>query len=203
MKKITVFFLSILFIFTISATSYAVSYATNQTNDPEKPWTITFNKKINPKSVQPGLVTIKDPSGVEHDVSITISDDLEKIIVKPDKRYALGTNYRLTVSKAITSAQGKPLQEDVIMDFVYEGTFVHNLQAVLNPLVTDLKVQTDKTVTSTTVTLNGSQESSMIKTGETSYSKGIQGLAAGDQLVVKAYDKNGKLLEEQLIEMTE
>ncbi|MGN7385535.1 Ig-like domain-containing protein [Sporosarcina sp. SAFN-015] len=203
MKKITIVVLSILFAFTITASSHAVSFTSESTHDPEKPWTISFSQKIDSESMGPDHVYITTPSGENHPVSLTISDDLEKIIVKPEKRYAIGTNYRLTVSKSVTSAEGKPLKEDVVKDFIYTGIYIHVIQAELNPLATNVKVQTEATVTSLTISVNGGVEQPMIGSGKTSFSRGIQGLAAGDELFIKAYDKNGKLLEEQVFEVTE
>lgn len=186
---------------TLSPSDTRAITLTSDTTNPLKPWTITFSQPVANKSAVSSNVYIETTSGAKHPSTLSISDDSERITVQPDKRYEIGTEYRMVVSKRIESKKDKMLKEDSVMIFTYSGTYITAITAPLNPLVTNVKVMTSKLVSTATISLNEGAEQDMLHPAMHTFSKGMRGLALGDRLTIRVYDRNSSLLEEQFYEI--
>lgn len=194
-KRISIALSLFLFIL-FSSQVYAKTIESKITNEHSKAWKINFNQAIDKDSVTKESVYIKTTSG-RLPAILSISDNLKQISVKPENKYEIGLNYQVIITKEVMSNKGVKLKDNVIMDFSYEGVHISNIEAVLNPLLTNITVKTSSVITKVDVSINGSKNQNLLKSNVSQFSKGIMGLALGDVLVIHAYDENGQLLEEQ------
>lgn len=163
--------------------------------DPEKPWTITFNDDVS-KQADLNSIRITSNDKVNHAISITISADLKKVIVKPLNPYHFGTDYTLIIPKGFESAKGEKLKADVTLPFKLQGIHIQTIDANWNALATNVIVQGSTNVAKVTASLNGTPEKTLNRLG-TEFSRGIQGLLPGDPLTIRVYDEKDILLETQ------
>lgn len=180
----------------ISAETIDMQEITN----PLKPWTITFNKPVSSNAENLQKVRINSTKSHKYDVSTKVSADSHKVIVVPEKPYLFGTIYTLVIDKKIKSSEGTELITDVTKTFVVKGVSIQSITAIANPLVTNIIVKGDNTVSTISLTINQSNEQVLIKNG-IQFSKGIQGLIKGDYLTIKAFDTDKNLIETQHYEV--
>lgn len=195
MKKLLT--LSILFslILTFISPVNAANLSERITTDREKPWTITFSDEVDFNSVNEQSIYIETDKGNKHPISFIISDDLKQITVTPKKQYAIGTAYTLVISDAVRSTKGGKLSSAVDLPFRLEGVHIKSVQATLNPFATNVKVQSVKGVDKLTVSVNGTAEQTMHRSSNDQFQRALLGLASGDELILRAYDQTGRLLE--------
>lgn len=167
--------------------------------DPDKSWTIKFNDAVN-EQADLNSIYITSTDKVNHDVSIIISADSEKVIVKPKKPYQVGTDYTLVIPKGFISAKGQKLKADVTMPFKLQGIHIQTISANWNALATNVIVQGSTNVSKVTVSLNSNPEKILIRLAN-KFSLGMSGLLPGDPLTIRAYDEQDNLLETQYYEV--
>lgn len=195
------FFLSSLLI--ITTPTQAKTFDSAITNDPEKPWTITFNSGITFNTVTKNSIYIQTASGERHPTILTISDDFKKVTITPQTPYSIGTDYSLIITKDVQSVTKKALSEETKMSFTLQGKYILSVQTTLNSLVSNIVVQSGKDVASIKISINGSPEIQLLNKGSFQFKKGILGLTAGDQLDIHAYTAQGTLLEKQTYHITQ
>ncbi|MEK5039857.1 Ig-like domain-containing protein [Sporosarcina sp. FSL K6-3457] len=196
-KKVTsLLLLATLFLFGVHPAS-AVTFDFQLITDSEKSWTITFNENVNERA-DLNSIHIQSANKVEHEVSSVLSDDSTKIIVKPTKPYRFGTEYTLVIPKGLTSVKGTPLKEDVTKSFTLQSTYIDTIETDSTSWLTNVVVQRKSSdVSHMTVSLEGFLEEMTLLRQNNQFSRGIRGLAAGQTVIIRAYDENNQLLETQ------
>lgn len=202
-KRIFTGFLVACFLLITVPSVNAVTFKQKTDPDPEKDWTITFNQEVDRSSLTKQLIYVKTASGDIHPTSFSLSDDLMKITVKPEKPYTIKTTYSLFISKEVGSKKGKKLKSDVNMDFEIQGIHIQDINATLNSFLTNVQVQASDEVAEIGLSVNGDSEQIMKQIGGKKFEIGLLGLSNGNHLTMYAYDKDSELLEKQTYEMSQ
>lgn len=197
-KIILLLFLATLFLFRNEPVN-AKPFDFQPIEDSMKPWTITFNDDVS-KQANLKSIIITSSNKTNHDVSITISDDSKKVIVKPLNPYQIGVDYTLIVPEGFESAKGAKLNKDFTKPFKLQGTHIESVSANWNGLATNVIVQGTKNVAEVKVFLEGGRIITLNQLGY-KFSRGIIGLLPGDALTIRAYDEQNNLLETQYYEV--
>lgn len=119
MKKflLVIVFLS-LFLFIGSNVTFAESKWDENDVDPNKVWTIEFNKELLNSSMHL-FIYVEDSNGNPVDtVNASVDSTMKKIIVKNSSPYKYGETYYLYVPKLIESKDKIPLKDEVKMKFI-------------------------------------------------------------------------------------
>jgi len=200
LKRITsLLLLATLFLFW-NETASAVTFEFEPITEPEKSWTITFNDEVN-QLADLESIYITSADQVKHDVSIRLSADSKKIIVKPTKPYQFGKNYTLVIPKGFESAKGQKLKDEVALPFRLQGTHIQTISANWNSMVTNVIVQGTDAVAKVTVSFRNVPKKTLHRQLNNTFSHGVGGLVTGDLLTIHAYDAQNQLLETQHYEV--
>ena len=156
MKRIFSILLLASLVFTMLPNAQAKTFDAQIITNASKPWTITFSDKINYTSTTNLPIYILTGTGDKHPVSLSISDDFKKITVTPTENYTIGENYTLFISKNMYSTAGKQLNTDTSLAFELQGTYIKSVQAIWNPFVTNIFVQSTKDIATMKFSINGS-----------------------------------------------
>lgn len=168
------------------------------TNDPKKPWTITFNDAVESDEKNLNRIYVQSADNKKLEISIKVSTDFKKVIVIPENHYLLKENYTLFIPKGFKSANGQELTEDTTMPFKIEGKYIEEITANYNQLATNIIVTGTDDIEKVAVSVNKEQAVDFNRSGPGTYfSKGFPGLMKGDQLTVHVYDQKNILLETQ------
>ncbi|MCZ8539045.1 Ig-like domain-containing protein [Psychrobacillus psychrodurans] len=125
-KNIIISFLTLLMMLILPAwvaaapTDEATNVSTNKT------WTITFNKAVDPTSVNLNSVYVLDQFGVKNNGTITISPDRKSVTIAPPvEGYNFSNAYTLHITNSIKDESGKPLSSNKQKKFTIEthGTY--------------------------------------------------------------------------------
>jgi hypothetical protein len=200
-KRIVTTLLLVCLVLFFNVPANATSFESQIITDPEKSWTITFNNEVSFESPNRNAIYIVSANGDKHPVSLTVSDDSKKITVHPTEPYTFGTLYTLVIPKEFVSKKGDKLKLDVKKQFQLQGTHILTISATLNPLFTNVIVQGTSNVTSMKVSVNGTAEETIHPSSNHQFQRGMLGLAVGDQLIIRAFDRHGDLLETQNYEV--
>jgi len=200
LKRITsLLLLATLFLFW-NETASAVTFNFEPITEPEKSWTIMFNDDVNERADLESIY-ITSADQVKHDVSIRLSADSKKIIVKPTKPYQFGENYTLVIPKGFESAKGQKLKEDVTLPFKLQGTYIQTISADWNSLATNVIIQGTDSVVKVTASFGNAPEKTLHRQLNNKFTLGMGGLLRGDTLTIHAYDAQNQLLETQYYEV--
>ena len=147
-------------------------------NDPVKPWTVTFNGAVGSDENNLKRIYVQSPDNTKIEISYKISADLEKVTVIPKNPYIFGDTYSLVIPKGFKSAQGKETTEDTTMAFQIERKVISDISATTTPLLTNIIVKGADNISKVTVSINNS-EAVMLNSVGTHFSKGFLGLMKG------------------------
>lgn len=196
---IPLLFLATLFLFGNEPVN-AKTFDFQPITDSMKPWTITFNDDVSDQANLKSII-ITSSNKTNHDVSITISDDSKKVIVKPLKPYQIGVDYTLIVPEGFESAKGAKLNKDFTKPFKLQGTHIESVSANWNAFATNVIVQGAKDVAEVKVFLERDHRIVTLNQLGYKFSSGIRSLQPGDALTIRAYDEQNNLLETQYYEV--
>lgn len=166
--------------------------------DTKKPWSISFNAKVDYSQITRDAISIQSETGEIIPITYSISDDLTKITVKPLNPYIFGTTYTLKIDKEVASANGTKLSKDVTKQFSLQGIYIADISNTTNSWVKNVKVQVTSKVSKVTVSFNNSPEVDLRQSSNLEYEGGFQGYALGDELTICVYNNLGNLVETQL-----
>lgn len=130
-KLITTTVIALLVTFALTLSVEAATWPDHSPNEePNKTWTITFNKPVNRATV-PTSIYIKDSQGIRQQNAFTYSDADRKIhIVPPTGNYRNGENYTLYITQAVQNTDGKPLKTAVTKTFSIKAGVTYDLANV-------------------------------------------------------------------------
>lgn len=174
--------------------TYATS--TKPVTDSTKPWTITFSNDVSNEAVNLDQITI---SSANKTLSLSVSANLNKVIVKSKKPYLFGERYTLTIPASFLANNGKELKKSVTQDFEITGQYIKTIQAILNPLLTNISITAPEAAYAS-YSINGGSTINMIR-NLSSFSKGQIGLLKGDLLKVQVFDETKEILETHYYEV--
>lgn len=122
MKKIVISMLCCLILFTVNAD--AVEFKEEKNISVFKPFTIKFNKNINPLSINNNNIYVTDSQGNKISTIIRLEginhNTQNKIVVYPSDQFETNTVYTLHILPEIKSLEGRSLKEEVIKNFTTE-----------------------------------------------------------------------------------
>ena len=96
--------------------------------NPDKLWTITFNKPVNKNTVTPNSIYITDSKKFKLSNAITYSDSDQKVhIAPPTGNYRSGETYTLHITQAVHNTDGKPLKAPVTKTFSIKAGMTYDL----------------------------------------------------------------------------
>jgi N-acetylmuramoyl-L-alanine amidase len=82
-----------------------------------KPWTVNFNKTLSATTVNAANIKVLGKDNSNIDINVSLMSDNKNVIVKPVKNYESNMSYTLIITKNVKSSDGKPLPQEVRMDF--------------------------------------------------------------------------------------
>ncbi|HEY8892926.1 MAG TPA: N-acetylmuramoyl-L-alanine amidase [Clostridium sp.] len=82
-----------------------------------KPWTINFNKPLSVTTVNPTNIKVVGEDNEYIDIKVTLANSNKDVIVEAAKNYEYNKTYTLIVTQNVLSYDGKPLPNEVRMDF--------------------------------------------------------------------------------------
>jgi N-acetylmuramoyl-L-alanine amidase len=82
-----------------------------------KHWTVSFNKPLSASSVNTTNIKLVGESNKYLDIKVTLSNGNKNVIIQPLKNYEYNKTYTLIVTQKVTSEDGKPLAQEVRMNF--------------------------------------------------------------------------------------
>lgn len=90
--------------------------------DPNHHFTITFNQKVDPKSVNTHTIYVLDENGrrVEGKEPKVSNDGYKVIVEAPASGYSYGSSYILVVTKNVVSEKQQPLNKEIRMNFTIQ-----------------------------------------------------------------------------------
>ena len=95
---------------------------------PNKAWTITFNKEVNPTSIHVNSVYVLDQFGEKKQGAITVSSDRKSVIITaPIEGYIPLSTYTLNITNSIVDDLGKPLSNNIQKKFTIEAPGTYNI----------------------------------------------------------------------------
>jgi len=96
--------------------------------NPNKTWTITFNKEVNPSSIHASSVYVLDQFGEKKHGAITVSSDRKSVIITaPIEGYTPSETYTLYITNSIKDDLGKPLSKNIQKKFTIEAPGVYDI----------------------------------------------------------------------------
>lgn len=118
--KLRVFISAFLIAVLLSSYVYANELPPQHNISVNKVWNITFNKEINPKTLDRNI-TITDTNGNLVDSSLVLSNDYKTVKVTPKVQYEANKTYIITVNTNIKSLDGSHMSENVTMTFLTQS----------------------------------------------------------------------------------
>jgi len=82
-----------------------------------KNWTVSFNKPLSASSVNTTNIKLVGESNKYLDIKITLSNGNKNVTIQPLKNYEYNKTYTLIITQKVTSEDGKPLAQEVRMNF--------------------------------------------------------------------------------------
>jgi N-acetylmuramoyl-L-alanine amidase len=82
-----------------------------------KHWTVSFNKPLSASSVNTTNIKLVGESNKYLDIKVALANGNKNVIIQPLKNYEYNKAYTLIVTQKVTSEDGKPLAQEVRMDF--------------------------------------------------------------------------------------
>lgn len=123
---ISIFVLSQSLVFSQSDDSNIMNWNSKHNVPISKVWTITFSNNIDPSTVNSESVWVENSKGEHLDVNLKAIAN--KVTVSPPiENYINGENYKLVISSAIKSSNGKTLTNGVRMNFTTSIEIVKEL----------------------------------------------------------------------------
>ncbi|PID14173.1 hypothetical protein CSV63_13870 [Sporosarcina sp. P34] len=180
--------------------SNQISYAADiePVTDPVKPWTITFSKEVSDQTANLELITIQTQN---NNLSLSLSADFDKVIVKPKNPYLFGERYTLTIPASFKAASGKTLNKPVTKEFEMTGTYISDVSATMNPLATSVSVKVKPEVAAVSYSINNGNSIKLLRDGADSFSKGQIGLEKGNLLTITVLNEANRMMETQYYEV--
>ena len=166
--------------------------------DPVKPWTITFSQDVFDQKANLELITIQSQN---NKLSLSLSADLNEVIVKPKNPYLFGERYILTIPARFQATSGKVLNKPVTKEFEMTGTYITDVSATMNPLATSVSVTVKPEVAAVSYSINNENSIKLRRDGTDSFSKGQIGLAKSDLLTITVLDEANRMMERQYYEV--
>ncbi|AXH98292.1 hypothetical protein DV702_00375 [Sporosarcina sp. PTS2304] len=166
--------------------------------DPMKPWTITFNKDVSNQTVNLERINVQSKG---KKLSLFLSADSEKVIVKPKNPYLFGERYILTIPANFESSSGNVLNKNVTKEFEIIGTYIKNISATMNSLATTISITVTPEVAYASYAVNSATPVMFIRNGVDSFSKGQIGLLQGDLITIRVMDETKHVIETQYYEV--
>ncbi|MEW9108958.1 MAG: phosphodiester glycosidase family protein [Cytobacillus gottheilii] len=100
------------------AETYFKTGSDTRTAPANKQWKVEFNIPLSPLSITKENIYVENSKGERMPISVKLSNDLKTVLVNaPSAGYQSGENYRLTVTKYVTSTKGMGLRKDFYMTF--------------------------------------------------------------------------------------
>ncbi|NLY79941.1 MAG: hypothetical protein GX072_08670 [Lysinibacillus sp.] len=183
------------------------SISANQTEiysipHPNHEFTITFSDEVKNNVENLNKIYIRSESGEKQSLSINVSTDPTKVIVKSKNPYIFGEIYTLVIPKGVESVKGEKTEKEVTQPFQVEGTYIQSIDVNYTSFLSEIKVFVNdiESIQRVVVTLeNGSEIDLHKKYGE--FSRGMMGLLPGDLLKIEAYDSTNKIVETQYVKV--
>ncbi|MDV6378753.1 Ig-like domain-containing protein [Sporosarcina sp. GW1-11] len=176
---------------TLAATSQPVT-------DPMKPWTITFTKDVSNQTANLERISVQSKG---KKLSLSLSADSDKVIVKPKNPYLFGERYTLTIPASFQSATGKMLNQAVTKEFEITGEYIKDVSATMNPFATSISVKVLPEVAYASYSINSGSPIKLLRSGVDSFSKGQIGLLRGDLLTIRVSNELERVIETQYYEV--
>ncbi|WP_158231975.1 MULTISPECIES: glucosaminidase domain-containing protein [unclassified Sporosarcina] len=131
-KLLTTTVIAFLLTFAMTLSTKAATWEDHSADqDPDKPWTVTFNKPVNKDTVNKKTIYITDSKGVTQNNEITYSDSDQKVhIAPPAGNYRSGETYTLHITQAVHNTDGKPLKAPVTKTFSIKAGITYDLANV-------------------------------------------------------------------------
>lgn len=108
-----------------ATTVTATAPAANATGvDPAADVSVTFSAAIDPASVNPDTLELRDPAGARVPAAVAYDAGATRAVLNPDARLAEGTRYTATIKGAdagVLDVNGNPLASDVSWTFTTRG----------------------------------------------------------------------------------
>jgi N-acetylmuramoyl-L-alanine amidase len=82
-----------------------------------KPWTVSFNKPLSATSVNTTNIKVVGENNKYIDIKVTLANGNKIVMVQPVKNYEYNRTYTLIVTQKVTGLDGKPLPQEVRMNF--------------------------------------------------------------------------------------
>ncbi|PSL48430.1 Ig-like domain-containing protein [Salsuginibacillus halophilus] len=178
----------------ISAAGYSLESET-VTHDPEKTWTITFSTPVNDSELTDSDVFIESDDGAVP-VEVAAAADERELLVTPETPYEAGVTYELHVTDNVTSAEGTPLAEGAVKPFVYEAAdVIQNIDVAHSPLAPEVTVNAAEDAISAQLEHAGDTYD-MHPAGGGTFSQAVVALEPGDDVKIRVYARDERLLEE-------
>ena len=179
----------------IAVTNYTQTENINSvsaTKDTKKVWCIKFNKDIDEKSLSSNIYIV-DSSNKKLTTTLKLLSDKRSVEISNVKEYEVGKTYKIYINN-IKSEKGEELSKQVIHSFMVEplNSTVISIKANFNTLLTYLTINTSKEVYK--VTVNNVE---MKYEGNNNYELALQGIGEWENVIIKTFDSNNKLLEQK------
>lgn len=124
--KYLTFLLTFLFLFIfigkfnfVQAADYG-DMGTKTNIDPNKAWTLEFNKKLDKSTVNSSNITILDGSEQQVPINISLGNDESSIVVSPEAPYNYGKTYSLIINTGLKALNGNVLSKATKLQFTIE-----------------------------------------------------------------------------------
>ena len=133
MKNITRFIttiaIALLATFALTGQAEAANWPDHSPDqEPNKTWTITFNKPVNKATINSDTLYIMDSRGAKQNNAITYSENDTKIhIAPPVGNYTTGEKYTMYITQAIQNTDGKPLKVPITKTFSIKKSSTYDL----------------------------------------------------------------------------
>lgn len=130
-KHITTTAIAFLVTFSLMFVAEAATWPDHSPNqEPDKSWTITFNKPVKRETV-PGSIYITDSQGIIQENVLSYSDADKKIhIAPPVGNYRYGEHYTLVITQAVENTDGQSLKSPITKTFSIKAGVTYDLANV-------------------------------------------------------------------------
>ncbi|MFF2753479.1 Ig-like domain-containing protein [Psychrobacillus sp. NPDC058041] len=132
-KYIIPCFFTILLMLVLPMMASAEELAASLNVKPNKTWTITFNKEVDPASIDSNSIFVLDQFGEKKNGEVTLSADRKRVLVSPPlEGYTNSETYTLHITNNIKDKDGNPISTYNTKKFTIEapGTYdVVNIQS--------------------------------------------------------------------------
>lgn len=190
-KTVIILFTAMLFLLLPMQSSLAKEWTFKTTEDVNKGWKIGFNMKLDTTTVSQNNVYVTDGK-TTHPTTLQVVDNGKAIEIRPTISYQPGKQYRIIVSAAIKSTEGKALKSPIEVPFeVVDPTAkIKSIYSVNNQTITSLTITTSDDVFDLKI---GSESLRYI--GNNTYEHILIDANPGSSVTIYAYDENNKRIE--------